>query len=266
MINKKLKILIGVMGAIIIGVLIGFLVVRAFPDFFSESFNDESMLYKGTEKIDLNSGQVTIAPCYTPNPYWTEIATTVVRDISVIDNANATTVKKIYCDDYNCILVNPDYLPPIPICIATDPNVYGNILWARTDSTSSQWGPPNLLIPKDIGGTHPSNLRAGDGNTLIGEKNWLERYYWSASGTYPAMDVCKAKGPGWRLPTILELDSIRDMSAPGAKTRLPGIATTYYWSSTEYSASSAYSLNFSNGWVYSNSKANLHNVRCVRGW
>lgn len=43
------------------------------------------------------------------------------------------------------------------------------------------------------------------------------------------------------------------------------IVSNNYWSSTEYSASNAYNLNFNNGSVNNNNKTNSNYVRCVRG-
>jgi len=81
------------------------------------------------------------------------------------------------------------------------------------------------------------------------------------------MDECKAKGSGWRLPNLLELDSIRDQAKGAAPySRLPGIASAYYWSSSEGSATYAYTLYFDTGSVYSDSKSLSDTVRCVRGW
>ena len=267
--TKKSKILIGVIGAIIVSALVGFLIVRASPDSVSDTFTDETYIGKGTSRVEIatTTGQVKIAACYSPNPSWTKIADTIVRDISNLSNALATTSKDIYCDDYNCILITDGVAPSIAVCIATDSNVYANLLWAKADSASKTWGPAGWIAGYDIGDTHPSDFKAGKDNTAIGAKSWLERYYESSTGTYPAMDECKAKGSGWRLPNLLELDSIRDQAKGAAPySRLPGIASAPYWSSSESSDTYAYGLAFHLGGVASYSKTDSYRVRCVRGW
>jgi len=268
--KPKLKKILSLILAIVMGGVVGYLIVRASPDFVSDSFTDETKIGKGTTKVEIatSTGEVKLAECYSPNPDWNWSTTTIVRDISVIDNSDATTTKTIYCDDYNCILYTYGMATPTTVCIATDPNVYGNILWSKTDSGDKTWADSSFSISgDDIGGTHPSNLQCGDNNYTIGAKHWLERYYESPAGTFDAMDACKAKGSGWRLPTILELDSIRDQAKGSAPySRLPNISSVYYWSSSEYSAVSAYTLYFDNGQVSSRSKSSSSYVRCVRGW
>jgi len=271
--TKKSKILIGVIGAIIVSVLVGYWIAKASPDSVSDTFTDETKIGKGTEKVDIatTTGQVKLAECYSPSPSWDWSTTTIVRDISNLGNALATTTKKIFCDASNCILL-PDSAatPTAAVCIATDSNVYANLLWSKTDAgapTTYTWADSYFSISGgDIGGTHSADLRAGTGNTLIGARNWLERYYTSAAGTFDAMDACKAKGSGWRLPNILELDSIRDQAKGSAPySRLPGIQSDYYWSSTEYGSNLAWSLDFLGGSVSNLDRTSHLYVRCVRG-
>ena len=266
--NKPLAGISIFLAIVLIGFLIGYLIVRASPDSISDTFTDETYVGKGTEKVEIatTTGQVKLAECYSPDPDWNWSTTTIVRDISVIDNSDATTTKTIYCDDYNCILYTYGMATPTTVCIATDSNVYGNILWSKTDSGSKSWADSNFSISgDDIGGTHPSNLQCGDENKTIGAENWLEIYYATTTGTFDAMDVCKAKGSGWRLPTILELDSIRDQAKGSSPySRLPNILASYYWSSTEYSSNYAYRLYFSGGQVVYSGKTYSYYVRCVR--
>jgi len=232
----------------------------------SDSFSDETKIGAGTTYVQLSSG-VLIQPCYAPNPSWTKIADTLVRDI--VGAYNSTIAKDIYCDDSNCILWTDEAAAPGTVCIATDANVYGNILWSKTDVSGTQtWSDTNFdLYGGDIGGTH-SIIGVGNSNSAVGTKNWLERYYSnSASGTFNAMDTCKAKGIGWRLPTIVELDSIRDQAKGSSPySRLPNIIAPSYWSSTESSATYAYYLYFANGNVSYSTKSGSTYVRCVRGY
>ena len=90
-------------------------------------------------------------------------------------------------------------------------------------------------------------------------KNWAE-----------AKAYCTAKGGGWRLPSIQEL---QDIVVDGAYN--PSIDTTAfvnystsngYWSSTTYASSTSYAwiVYFYYGYTSSYSKSSTGNVRCVR--
>ena len=267
---KKVMLLVGVVVAVSAGA--GLYVAFATPTFVQDTFSDETKVGKGTEKVEIDTalGQVSLAECYTANTGWTFHATTNVRDIA--GAYNETVTKDIYCDGTAgvdaevCILVTSEHIPDPIVCVATDANVYGNILWAVEDNGSAVWGPAEGISGGDVGGYHSAELRAGNGNTLVGNLAWLERYYQSPAGTYLAMDACKARGDGWRLPTIMELDSIRDQGIGSAPySRLPGIASTGYWSSAEFSATSAYCLYFGGGDIYSYDRGNSRRVRCVSG-
>jgi hypothetical protein len=242
----------------------------------SDSFANEIKIGRGstpamaTTNVVINGG-IQLAPCYTPSGAgWTKIADTLVRNIA--GAYNATIAKDIYCDGDdtaggNCILWTDGAGAPTTVCIATDANVYGNLLWDRKDlSATKAWGPANAILAGDIGGTHTTNT-VGNGGTAIGTYKWLERYYTSAVGTYLAMDGCKAKGLGWRLPNILELDSIRDQAKGVAPySRLPNIVSNSYWSSSEFSGANPFHLNFNGGSVSSLAKSTAFYVRCVRGY
>jgi hypothetical protein len=73
----------------------------------------------------------------------------------------------------------------------------------------------------------------------------------------------------WHIPTIGELTSAIDYSKydPAADvTKVPGIQSDYYWSSTTRAddASYAWLVYFSNGVVDSDAKTSSNYVRCVR--
>lgn len=232
----------------------------------TDTFSDETKIGAGTTKVAIAGGQAKLAECYLPSPSWTKIADTIVRDISSL-SSSATVAKDIYCDDNNCVLWTDGAAAPTTACIATDSNVYGNLLWSKTDdSTGSTWSDSNFSISSgDIGGTHPSSLTIGNGSADASSKNWLNNYYTNTPGMFNAMDTCKAKGSGWRLPNILELDSIR-YQAKGSSpvTGLPNIVAASYWSSSEYSSTYPYYMIFSNGIVNVSNKSNAYYVRCVR--
>jgi len=78
--------------------------------------------------------------------------------------------------------------------------------------------------------------------------------------SYAARDACKAVGG--RLPTKTELSCIYTNRA----TFGGNFGTGNYWSSTEYSATSAYFANFSTGGVSNSVKTSVGAVRCVKGW
>jgi len=77
--------------------------------------------------------------------------------------------------------------------------------------------------------------------------------------TYTAREACKQKGG--RLATISELQSIYTNRA-----QFGSFAADNYWSSTEYSATLAYNVNFSTGATNYYGKASSYYVRCVSGW
>jgi len=233
----------------------------------SDSFTDETKIGKGTAtvSVDTSAGTVSLPACYTPDPSWSKIADTLVRDID--STYDATVAKDIYCDDSNCVLWTDGAEITNTVCIATDANVYANILWAKADVSRATWADSSFDISGgDIGGTHPT-IGVGNSNVAVGTKKWLERYYTSTAGTFNAMDNCKAKGSGWRLPTIVELDSIRDQAKGSAPySYLPAIVSIHYWSSSETSTTNAYVLYFGNGNVYNGNKSDSNYVRCVRGY
>ena len=74
----------------------------------------------------------------------------------------------------------------------------------------------------------------------------------------------------WRFPNIRELESITDYSLYGPPidtTYFPGINASYYWSSTTvaFVSSEAWYVYLFDGGVYSSSKSDSRDVRCVRG-
>lgn len=268
--GKKKKIFLG---SIILIVLVGlaaagYMVVRAATQSVSDTFSDETKLGTGTTKVNLGSGQITLATCYSPNPSWSKIADTTVRDISNL-TSSVTIAKDIYCDNDNCLLWTDGAAAPTTVCVATNSDVYGNILWSKADSsTGSTWSDSNFsILMGDIGGTHASSLTVGSGATNVGSKNWLERFYTNTAGMFNAMDFCKTKGLGWRLPNILELDSIRDQAKGSSPyTRLPNIVGNGYWSSSEGNSAGAYYLYFNDGGVNGDNKSGGGYVRCVRAY
>jgi len=73
-------------------------------------------------------------------------------------------------------------------------------------------------------------------------------------------------GDGWRLPTIEELISIIDFTTHGPACKIKPCRSSYYWSNSPYAnnSSTAWGVNFFNGYVYGNYKDFRYYARCVR--
>ena len=82
----------------------------------------------------------------------------------------------------------------------------------------------------------------------LGEHNWED-----------AKKLCEDLGDGWRLPTREELHLMWVN-----RESIGGFAAAYYWSSSEYSDTNAWSQYFGNGFQYSYNKYNTYYVRAVR--
>ncbi len=256
---------------IILILVMSFLITRANPDSISDTFTDETQIASVAKlEIATTTGQVTLAECYSPNSEWAKETDTIVRDISSL-SASATTSKDIYCDDYNCILWADGVAlsSTTTVCIATNSNVYGGLLWSKTDNGSEEYGERGSPLYGDqIGGTHASGLMAGNNNVNKENRDWINRYH--STGTFPAMAACKAKGSGWKLPNALDLDGIRDQDKGSAPyTRLPNIISGDYWTSTDSGdTNKATPLDFSDGNIGPGGGTDYRNnnryVRCVR--
>jgi hypothetical protein len=77
----------------------------------------------------------------------------------------------------------------------------------------------------------------------------------------------------WRLPTVLELETLLDRSVlyyelrPVMRKEVPFRDTLSYWSSTTFDAetNNAWIVMFDGGYVLSYYKTNAYHIRCVRG-
>jgi len=80
------------------------------------------------------------------------------------------------------------------------------------------------------------------GETADKEMNWKD-----------ANDWCESQGG--RLPTLVELLE--------AYENVDDFVASNYWSTTEYSSTLAWNVNFYNGYTYNFYKTNAYYVRCV---
>ena len=125
------------------------------------------------------------------------------------------------------------------------------ILVKRTDvgsPTTQQWKTANTACDQPQCG-----IDGGQTDDLVADNT-------VNFGVYLARDACKALGG--RLPTKTELNCMYINKATFGNN----FVASFYWSSTEYSATYARHQNFSTGGVSSNGKTNSNYVRCVRGW
>jgi hypothetical protein len=96
-----------------------------------------------------------------------------------------------------------------------------------------------LVVKKDFNfEIHPYEL---------GKMNWRE-----------AVEKVKELGNEWRLPTITEIQLIRDSKHKDLFNK------EWYWSSSEDYSNAAWLFVFSNGNTFSNIKSNNYYVRAVR--
>ena len=123
------------------------------------------------------------------------------------------------------------------------------IIVKRVNETSRQWKTAQTNCNKPHCGLDGGQ----DGDNLVAD-NTVD------FSDYPARQVCKAVGG--RLPTISELQCIYTNRVSFGNN----FGTSHYWSSAEFSATSAGVVVFNGGYSGYNAKSDTHSVRCVRGW
>lgn len=141
----------------------------------------------------------------------------------------------------------------------------------------------NLLIqPNTTGTTATDNVTKKWSDNTTTQLQTETRKYWDRTYTLAhidktaglAYDYCYnltiggvAKGT-WYLPTQAQLAAmwgiLRGIQANSSYADYSAFDANGYWSSSEYSAFIAWTVNFSYGYVYSTNKPNTCRVRCVR--
>ena len=99
-----------------------------------------------------------------------------------------------------------------------------------------------------------------------GEMTWYEALEYAKSLSLRGKD-------DWRIPTVLELDTLLDRKTlfykmrPDMRKEVPFRDTLSYWSSTTFAddTKNAWIMMFDGAYALSYYKSNTYNVRCVRG-
>jgi len=134
---------------------------------------------------------------------------------------------------------------------------------------------------KDLKNKTEDNLEPKKGKkpTWTDPKTGLEWQYESAAemSWNEALEYAQSLSLGgkddWRIPTVLELDTLLDRNTlfdkmrPDMRKEIPFRDTLSYWSSTTFDkhTNSAWIVMFDGAYVLSYYKTNHYHVRCVRG-
>jgi len=146
------------------------------------------------------------------------------------------------------------------------------LMWEKKDSLG---GGTNLSNPHDADNTYTWNT-APLGTTPNGTAftDFLDKLNNCTSATVTSVTGGFAGHCDWRLPTIVELNSIVDLTAAGCGIGSPCIGAvfgptpaSYYWSSTTHAGfpSNAWVVDFNDGTPFSFPKSFNDYVRGVRG-
>ncbi|MGW8185267.1 MAG: hypothetical protein ACWGHO_04135 [Candidatus Moraniibacteriota bacterium] len=123
------------------------------------------------------------------------------------------------------------------------------LLVKRTDESGKQW-----KIWNNACDTPECGIDGGQTDNLVVD-NTLD-----FSAFYPAREACKAVGG--RLPTVDEMRCMFTYKASFGNN----LASSYYWTSEEYSASEAKGIYYYNAQIVNLTKTDVRYTRCVRGW
>jgi hypothetical protein len=131
----------------------------------------------------------------------------------------------------------------------TDGGLHG-LEAATVDQVSTQWGCYNTLI-------------SGANGTVVGTGEQNTADIIAGCNETTAASVAAAYGPGWYLPSKDELNLLYAQKVAGV---VGGFASSYYWSSSQFSSGSAWVQSFANGSRLSTSKSSTLGVRAVRAF
>ncbi len=209
------------------------------------------------------SGTAGDATQYTLNDIYTKLTTNVATStksglFAIPGSAVATfrTLSEIYAViptiDASKVAVGTTYLGVVGTAV-----VAPTLIW-QTD--------PNLQLCHDadpsVGCIAGNGLLdpVGDGSVLLDAVEYCQ--YLDADGT----TVQTTPQNVWRLPTIVEYQSITDFSTYSPATQVSGFQYSNYWASSLYSSGWNYAWfwDADNGRIHYYYKDSQYNVRCVR--
>ena len=140
----------------------------------------------------------------------------------------------------------------------------GIVYYIYTGSDGEQHG---LIVSK----TETTAKWQNTGVTTNATRSWDGVYNMNLMTDSPAKTYVESLGAGWYLPSVDELSILwhnrfhaNKALNDGGHTLLSN--TTYYWSSTEYNAGSAFGFYFANGYSTNNGKTTTYSVRSVRAF
>jgi hypothetical protein len=145
------------------------------------------------------------------------------------------------------------------------------LMWEQKDGAD---GVPALDNPHDVDNRYTWSLAADIFRTGTAFTDFLARLDDSESSDGVTEGPCFVGHCDWRLPTIVELRGIVDLSASACGVGSPCIAPVFgptvalnYWSATTVATNPfiAWFVYFDGGVVFSGGKAGLNYVRAVRG-
>jgi hypothetical protein len=126
---------------------------------------------------------------------------------------------------------------------------HGLIATTSNQSSGAQWGCSGTTI------TTSTSLGAGQTNTT----SIISRCTLTSIAARICNDLVSGGYSDWYLPSFYELEKLYLN-----RTVIGGFASTYYWSSSQTSSTSAYGVYFANGSASSLSKTNTFYIRAIR--
>lgn len=209
------------------------------------------------------SGTAGDATQYTLNDIYTKLTTNVATStksglFAIPGSAVATfrTLSEIYAAiptiDASKVAVGTTYLG-----VGGTAVVAPTLIWQTEPSlTLCHDADPSVSCTAGNGFLDP----VGDGSVLLGAVEYCQ--YLDADGT----TVQTTPQNVWRLPTIVEYQSITDFSNYNPATQVSGFQYSSYWASSLYSSISNFAWYWyaNDGGITNSNRFNQYYVRCVR--